>query len=328
MAQEYVRYMIKIPYADIISKIKEQKGLSESDVDSKIKEKLDKLSGLISREGAAHIVANELGVKLVDNSGKIKDVYPGMRNVDLVGKVTQVFDLRTFARQDGSEGKVANFVIGDETGLIRVVGWGPNADLVKTLSEGSVVKISGGFAKEGLRGFPELHLNDSSKVVIDPAGVSIVAIKSGPSSTRKKIDELKDGDENVEIAGTIVDVYEPRFFEVCPECGFRLKEMEGNKMCDSHGDVKVPDYSYVINMMLDDGSNTMRVVLFKNQAERVFGKPKEEMLSYRENPDGFMAVKDALLGEQFRIIGRVKHNAFFDRTEFVSQFVNKYEPGS
>ena len=50
--------MIKVPLSTIIEKIKENSNLTIDDINSKIKEKMDQLSGLISDEGAAHIIAN------------------------------------------------------------------------------------------------------------------------------------------------------------------------------------------------------------------------------------------------------------------------------
>ena len=65
--------MIQIPYEQVIDKIKETSGLDNAAIELKIRNKLDQLSGLISKEGAAHIVANELGVKLFEKvSGKVK----------------------------------------------------------------------------------------------------------------------------------------------------------------------------------------------------------------------------------------------------------------
>src|SRR3989338_8000605 len=91
--------MIKIPYEQIIEKIKIESGISEDELDEKINAKMKQLSGLISREGAAHIVANELGIKLFENvTGKlqIKNIVPGLRNVETVGKVLQAYELREF----------------------------------------------------------------------------------------------------------------------------------------------------------------------------------------------------------------------------------------
>ena len=63
--------MINIPLSDIKEKIAKEKGISEQEINTKIKAKLDQLSGLISEEGAAHIIANELGVELMP-SGIVK----------------------------------------------------------------------------------------------------------------------------------------------------------------------------------------------------------------------------------------------------------------
>ena len=56
--------MIQLPYEKLVEKIVENGNISENEVAEKIRKKMDSLSGLISKEGAAHILANELGVKL------------------------------------------------------------------------------------------------------------------------------------------------------------------------------------------------------------------------------------------------------------------------
>jgi hypothetical protein len=67
--------MIKITSEQIIEKISQKTQLSKEDIVSKIKAKMDQLSGLISKDGAAHIIANELGVKLFEEGKlKIKDI--------------------------------------------------------------------------------------------------------------------------------------------------------------------------------------------------------------------------------------------------------------
>src|SRR3989338_8578242 len=129
--------MIKIPYEQIIEKIKKEANISESDIESRINQKMKQLSGLISKEGAAHIVANELGIKLFDAfSGKlqIKNILAGIRNVETVGKVLQTYELREFTTNE-RQGKVASMIIGDETGTIRVVMWGSQADNIKNIKK-------------------------------------------------------------------------------------------------------------------------------------------------------------------------------------------------
>ncbi|MBD3361316.1 DUF2240 family protein [Candidatus Woesearchaeota archaeon] len=311
--------MIRIPYDEMIKKITEQAGISEAEVQEKIKTKLEQLSGLISKDGAAHIVANELGVKLVSEEGKIKDLYEGMRNVEFNAKVQQVYEVREFNRQDGSSGKVGNFLCGDETGIIRVVCWGSQADNLSKLSKDCVIRISGGLVRNN-QGRKEVHLNDKSNIIVNPNGIDIGNVKQREDAKRKEIKDLEETDQNVAILGTIVQSFEPRFFEVCPECGKRIKEDEGIFVCPAHKKVS-PDYSYVFNVVVDDGSDNMRCVLFKNQAEKLLQKSQEEMLVYKNSPESFEPVKNDLLGSLVKIVGRVNKNTFFDRLEFVAQLV-------
>ena len=161
--------MIRMPFPEVISKIQAKTSLSEQEILDKIEAKRSALSGLISKEGAAHIIANELNVKLFESSnGKIKDLFPGMRNVEFVGRVTQVYDVRSFSRSDGSTGLVGSFSVGDDTGFMRVVCWGSKTDIIQKLSEGTAVKIVSGMMRENQRGYKEVHLNDTSKVIVDP----------------------------------------------------------------------------------------------------------------------------------------------------------------
>ena len=91
--------MIKIPYEEIVLKINESTKMTAGEIEERVDRKLKQLSGLISREGAAHIVANELGVKIFEPlSGRlqIKNILTGMRDVETVGKVLQVYDLKEF----------------------------------------------------------------------------------------------------------------------------------------------------------------------------------------------------------------------------------------
>ena len=115
--------LMGLTYEEIIAKIKE-KGVSEEEIQTRIKQKLDQLSGLISKEGAAQIIANELGVKIFRDVGKlkVKEIRAGMRDIEVDGKVINLFEVRSF-KNEKREGKVASFILGDEGGQIRVVLW-------------------------------------------------------------------------------------------------------------------------------------------------------------------------------------------------------------
>lgn len=312
--------MIQMPLDHIINKIKEHSSLSEEEINIKIKEKTEKLSGLISNEGAAHILANELGIKLFETGKiKIKDILTGMRSVEFIGKAVQVFNVSEFKKKDGSDGKVGSFVLGDDSGTIRVAAWGSQADNVKEIKEDNIIKIKGGYVRDN-RGRKEVHLNDRSEVIINPEGEKIENVKEKEDDVRKAIKDLKENEQNVVLLGTVVQVFEPRFFEVCPECGKRARFKEGDFHCDEHKKVE-PEFSYVMNVVLDDGSDNIRIVCFRNQLENLIGKNKDEVLIFKEDPSKFDVIKNELLGQIVKFNGRVNKNQMFDRLEFVASRV-------
>lgn len=314
--------MINIPYDTVLQKLKDH-GLSDEDIDTKIKQKMDQLSGLISKEGAAHIIANELGIKIIEKTSgklKIKDILAGMRNVETVGKVTNVFDVRQFQRKDGSESKVGAFVIGDETGTIRIACWGDQADHIAKINKDDVVKIASAYARDN-QGRRELHLNENSKIIINPPGESIGDISfSAREFERKKIGDLAENMMNVEILGTIVGVDALRYFEICPQCEKRARLKRDEFECEAHGTVQ-PSYSYVMNLIVDDGTDNMRVVCFREMVEKSLKLDRQSMLALKDNPD-LNEKKNALLGNIVKIKGRTKMNQMFNRLEFTCQEID------
>jgi len=324
--------MIKQTYDELVQKISEKSKLSKVEVEEKINAKLKQLSGLISKEGAAHIVANQLGIKLVEQtSGKlqINNILIGMRDVETIGRVMTIYPAKEFQVQDRT-GKVGSLVIGDETGTIRLVLWGDQANNLVNIQPNMIVKVKGAYVKDQQNSQRELHLSTRGILIINPPGESVGPVKveqqftqsqSSAPTQRKKLNELADGDSNIEILGTIVQVFEPRFFEVCPQCGRRLLQKDSEFHCDVHGQVK-PTYSYVINLFLDDGTENMRIVCFRNQALQVLGLKDEEIVKFKDNIEGFEAVRTAVLGNITRFSGKAVKNKMFDRVEFIANNVD------
>jgi replication factor A1 len=318
--------MIKMSYEQIVAKIKEKTGVTDSEIEQRVKQKMDQLAGLVSKDGAAHIVANEFGVNAFEDiTGKVKidKLLPGMRNVETIGKVRAVYEVKEFSNPKGS-GKVGSFMIADETGLSRVTCWHSQTDKMKELKIDDVVRVKNAYVRDN-NGRAELHLNDKSEIEINPPGETVMAVEmtaqAPAEAQRKKISELTENDQNVEIFGTILQVFEPRFYEICPECGRRVKQREGVFACDTHNTV-TPTYSYVANAIIDDGSETIRAVFFREQAEQLIRKPREEIIQYREFKEKFDEIKIELLGQMIKVSGNVKKNAMFDRLELTARKVD------
>ena len=195
--------------------------------------------------------------------------------------------------------------------------WNDQADAFAKINENDIIKVQNGLVKENM-GRKEIHLNTASKIVINPKGVSIEVKQD--VVVRKKIADLAAGDDNVEIFGTIVQVFDIRFFEVCPTCGKRLSKKEDETVCEAHGTV-TPDYGYVLNLFVDDGSGNSRIVLWKTQIQRLLKKTDDEVKEFNGHQAEFEQVKSELLGNFVKFVGRVNKNEGYDTLEFVPRLV-------
>ncbi|MEK6868159.1 MAG: OB-fold nucleic acid binding domain-containing protein [Nanoarchaeota archaeon] len=311
--------MIKIPYEHLLERIKTTTGMTHDQIEVKLQEKMEQLSGLISKEGAAHILANELGIKSSqqESSLKISMLYAGLKTGEVLGKIIRKFDIREFTSGERS-GKVGTFIIGDETGTIRVTCWHDQTKEMVPLQENDIILIKDASVREN-RGALELHLNERTKLMRNPEGKTVDNVKQKLEELviRKQIKALGEGDLHVEIMGTIVQVYDIKFYERCPICRKRIREQEVGFQCPEHGIIK-PEYSYVMNVYLDDGSGNIRVVFFGNQIQQFLKKTDDELQVYRTAPEGFEKIKTDMLGELVKIAGKVTKNQMFERLEFVA----------
>lgn len=312
--------MIKLSYDEIVGSLTEKTKLPKTEIEDKIQNKLSQLSGLISREGAAHIVAHELGVKLFEQfTGqlKIKNIMPGMRSVETLGKVLQVYDIKEF-KTDKREGKVGSLLIGDETAAIRIVLWGDNAEKLRTIKPNSIIKIRNGYVRENT-GRLEVHLNDNSHLLTDIKDITINAQTSAVpvqrKTVKKTIKELSENDADVELFATIVQIFDLKFFEICPSCSKRVKLTE-NFSCVEHG-IVAPAYSYLLNVIVDDGTENIRAVCFRNQVDSLLQRNSQDIVAMKDQPDSFEQSKSSLLGLTAKFRGKCARNQFFNRLEFI-----------
>lgn len=312
--------MFGLTYEGIINKIKEKTGKSNEEIEILIKQKLTKLSDLISKEGAAHIVANELKVKIFDKISKrlkIANIVAGMGSVDLIGKVVELYPVREF-KTAKREGKVASFLLGDDSGVSRVVMW--DLSHIKEIEDNNlqkdrVIEIKNAYVKDN-NGFMEIHLGNRSKLNLECDEDINVNFNQEAKEIKKIIDVLPN--ETVKITGTIVQIFEPRFYEGCSECKRKASLEDGNYKCSVHGNIE-PREIPVLNIFLDDGTNSIRIVLFDENAKKLVKNIKE--ISFDD-------LKNELMGKQLEITGNVKKNEMFNRLEIFSNDVEEINPES
>jgi len=294
-------------YEKILEKISSVSGVEKEEIDRRVEAKRAKLSGLISREGAAQVVAAELGISFDNERLKIEELLPGMRKVNLVGKIINSSPARNF-NKNGKEGKVLNFVIADETSNVKVVLWDTNhIGLIENgkITEGSIVEIYNASVRDS-----EVHLGSFSELKLSDEIIGDV--KTEKILKEKNIFELRQGDA-VSVRAFIVQAFEPKFFEVCPEC--RKKTLDG--MCDTHGKIS-PEKRAILNMVIDDGTETMRSVFFSDSISKLG-------LDNLESTEGFLKEKENLLGKEMIFSGNVRMNKFFNNIEFIVDNVEEID---
>jgi replication factor A1 len=289
-------------YERILKKISESAGIEKGEIERKIEAKRAKLSGLISKEGAAQIVAAELGINFDNEKLKINELLPGMRRVSLVGKVINIFPVREFEK-NGKKGKVANMVIADETSNIKLVLWDTNhISLIETgkISIGGVIEISNASMRES-----EIHLGSFSELRM--SNTIIEDVKTEKMTREKKISDFKNL-ENVKTRAFIVQLFEPRFFHVCPECRKKATIDGENFICAEHGKV-LADKRALMNFVIDDGTATIKAVIFHDNLKslRIENFEQEELVKQRER----------LMGHEMFFSGNVRNNKIFNTPEFV-----------
>jgi|SRR3989338_1949442 len=287
-------------YTQLVDRISKASGLPVEDIDRRVEAKRAKLSGLVSKEGAAQIVAAELGINFERERMKISEIVQGMKRVNVLGKIVNAFPVRSY-NKNGREGKVCNLLVADESSNIKVVLWDVNhINLIELgkLKEGDNVEISNAQVRNG-----ELHLSSFADIKL--SNEKLENVVTSRTFSEKKISEAQPG-QNLKIRAVIVQVFEPRYFEVCPECSKRAFEGE----CKIHGKVE-PKKRALLNLVLDDGSESIRCVLFGDAINKL-GLADEDIFSMEK----FYEKKGSLLGEEKYFLGMVRSNALYNTSEF------------
>ena len=323
--------MLQLPIKDVIAKIQTETGLSEAEIKQQIANKMAALDGLVSEDGAAYIVASELGVHLFKDtrSGaiKIKDIVAGMQSVETVGRVVRTFSPTTFTGKDGKPKQVGSFILADETGEIRTVIWDQRASWLSDgkLKEGLPVKIREGYAKQSNLGNKELHLGYKSSLILDPKNISIPEVVSSgkPPAAMRQIAELQPNDF-ASVRGEVVQAFAPRFYPVCPQCGKKVTVDAAGAVCATHKSV-TQQQAMILNFVLDDTTETLRCVAFRDRAEQLIGltaAEAQEILA-KDGPERLQERVDLfLLGKTIEISGKVNRNEEYDRTEMIVNQAN------
>ncbi|MFB6233483.1 MAG: single-stranded DNA binding protein [Haloarculaceae archaeon] len=196
----------------------------------------------------------EIDVSL-DDATTVDSLALGQSDVNLRGLVLDTDDVRTFDRDDGSEGRVANLTLGDETGRVRVTLWDGMADRADELAAGTAVEVVDGYVRER-EGDLELHVGERGalEAVDEP-------VEYEPETTAIGDVEL---DQRVDIAGVVRSTDPKRTFD---------------RDDGSEGQVR--------NVRIQDATGDIRVALWGDQADTDLAPGDEVLAADVEIEDGW-----------------------------------------
>ena len=207
----------------------------------------------------------DVNVEIVDEY-RVEDLTMGASDVTLVGELLDTDAVRTFDRDDGSEGRVANLAVGDETGRVRVTLWDERAPRAEELTPGETVEIVDGYVRER-DGDLELHVGSRGAVeVVDET------VDYEPDTTDIGALELED---TVDIAGGVIETSEKRTFD---------------RDDGSEGQVR--------NVRLKDDTGEIRVALWGDKADLDIDLADEIACTDVEIQDGWQDDLEASAGWQ------------------------------
>ena len=219
--------VIEDTYADLDTDV------SEEEFSEAVESKIEQMGGLADEETAAMLIAHELDEGEVES---IADIEPGMEEVKFLGKVQRVGEVRTFDRDDDSEGQVLNVEVADETAAVRIALWDEQAaSAVEELAAGQVLRVKGR-PKEGYNGL-EVSVDQ-----VEPDEEVEIDVPEEEDT----IEALSLGRSDVTIDGVILDTGTVRTFD-------RDDGSEGR----------------VANLALGDETGRIRVTLWGEKADRV-----------------------------------------------------------
>ena len=220
------------------------------------------------------------------------DLRPGDRGRAVEVRVVEV-EHKTIDGRDG-ETEILSGVVGDETARLPFTDWEPHDEL----SAGASVRIEDVYVRE-FRGVPSVNVSEFSTV--EP----IADVDVSDAATEMGIGEAVDsgGVFDVALVGNVIEVRDGSgLIQRCPECGRVVQ----NSQCRVHGQVD-PEDDMRVKAILDDGTDTVTVVLDRDLTESVYGGTLEDALEHaRDAMDRDVVADDIaarIVGKEYRVRG-------------------------
>jgi replication factor A1 len=206
----------------------------------------------------------------LDGPATVDALSLGQSDVTLRGLVLDTDTVRTFDRDDGTEGRVSNLSLGDETGRVRVTLWDGMAERATELASGTAVEVVDGYVRER-DGDLELHVGERGAIEeIDGT------VEYDPDTT--PIADVEIG-QRVDIAGVVRSADPKRTFD---------------RDDGTEGQVK--------NVRIQDDTGDIRIALWGDKADADLAPGEEVLAAGVEIDDGWQDDLEASANWQSTVV--------------------------
>ena len=146
--------------------------------------------------------------------GRISEMEDEGEEIDVVGRLVSINDIREFQREDGTVGQVLSADIADESGVVKISLWDEKAHT--KLKLGEAIRIENAKTKLGLYSV-DLNVGKTARIM-NPLKEDMDSLPSFEELeemiyTPKKVDELEEDERNVRIVGRVIDLHDPNEFQ-------------------------------------------------------------------------------------------------------------------
>jgi replication factor A1 len=252
------------------------------------------------------LAESEEEIDVAANNQKIKDIKDGMGDLNLIGKILEISEVRTFQRKDGTSGKVGNLLLGDSTGTVRVTLWDDRTEFLNQIEYGDTVELVNAYARENAF---------TQKVELQVGNRSIIKKSEKKVEYEEEfipVEDIKADMNNINVSGRVLDIGEIRTFEKKDGSTGRV----GNLLLgDSTGKIRLTLWDEKTSFLDEvDFDETIEVLhaysrenAFNQQVELNLGnrgiiQKSEKEIEYREK---FTNIADIIPGESYSVQGKV-----------------------
>lgn len=166
----------------------------------------------------------------------VADIKADMNNINISGRVLDISEVRTFEKKDGSTGRVANILLGDSTGKIRLTIWDEKTEILDEIDFDDTVEVLNAYSREN---------TFSQQVELSLGARGIIQKSEKKVEYREKFTDVADiiPGESYSIQGKVSEIGELREFE----------REDGTE-------------NVVANLQLEDETGSIRLTLWGEQA--------------------------------------------------------------